>query len=99
MPARRMMQTEDVREYLGISKMQSYYLMNRLEMAGLTIDLYGTKTTGHGKAKLIDGKVFAKWLSDQDGVDVNERIHDVQSFLVQKSIEKSKESVDKDAKQ
>lgn len=92
MPAPRMMQAKDVAGYLGISLRSAGYKMNMFEAMGMTITTNRRVTAAdwaRGKSKqrpgrarrLIDVRKFAAWMCEQDGVDLEERVHDLQSFL------------------
>ena len=94
MPAPRMMRSRDIAAYLGVSMTQARGLMLVLEQNGSVIKttkkvtaaekLKGRSKERSGKAmKLVDAKVFARWLCDQDHADYDDRLHDLQCFLVE----------------
>lgn len=95
MPAPRMMKSRDIADYLGVSIQTARNMMTAFQMRGLVIETDRKWTAAekrHGQSpkrsgspvKLVDAKVFARYLSDMDGQDYDERLHDVQSFLAEK---------------
>lgn len=99
MPAPRMMKSGEIAGYLGVTSRTGRNVMQQLEAMGRTVVTQNRitaaeKAIANGKrpgspVKLVDYRVFAKWITDQDGRDVEEVAKDVRQWLTESRREES----------
>lgn len=74
MPAPKMMNSKDIAAYMGCSIREAQCILKTLEQNGQT-SLVGKKK------RVVNIKVFARFLSLQDGMDERERIKDISETM------------------
>lgn len=83
MPAPKLFLTSnDIASVTGISIRKAQYMLNMFEVEG--------KVIRNGNKKMVDVRVFCKYLCDQDGADPKERKIDIQNFLRERKKEEAK---------
>lgn len=94
MPAPRMMKSCEIAGYLGMTTRTGQNIMKIFEENGKTVSMgrrftaaekaKGTSLNRPGKpVKLVDYRIFAQWIAEQDGRSVDEVAQDVRQWLTE----------------
>lgn len=74
MPApRAFITTRDISGFLGVCEDEARAIMRMFEQS--------CKIVKRGKFRAVDARVFARYLSEQDGEDVAQRVKDIKDYL------------------